>query len=391
MSLVRLPNETIQNILCRLGACDLAMTALVCRRLNTLTHDPLYRHIDLPRPLFPDRTAPLTLLLRTLLHRNPTAPAHTLSLRVHNQEVENYNAEFSEDLVDLLTLLPHLEVFHLWPILDHRPSRWVPFDPDDDPFFASMHVFDPSLLPAALQNLREFDSRTTGPEEGAPVGMLMLLMGLPRLRRLAMYIDDNDTVPPVHRRSGVTRLELVGGWIPLEVLGAILQIPRALTSFTYVGSCELSHELAGLGKALLPLKDTLVHLVVDIVTAGPEEYVYGSEDTVGSFCDWPCLESLELALTLLFGRGGHRKQQLVGLLPRGLRTLRVREDRYWDAEAVQGKLVRLLRSGQCGMLREMGVGRDSADCRVMAVACERAGVQLVGECWAGSGRLAFIG
>lgn len=375
-----LPNETFLQIFSSLSTRDLKQTALVCHRFCALALGLLYRHIHLPRPLRPGDMSPMALLLRTLhgtptgdlSHAEPTHTSDTRSLRVHNEISEDYSLAFSVQLVQLLSLLPKLESLELFPL-----PPWIP-----EAFFNC--VQSPMTLPIALQNIREFRSTTVHQEQGLSCELLIRLMALPSLRTLVVYIDDDVEALAIfagtQSTSAVTTLELTTTCIAEEILGPILRIPRALASFTYRVSHLCTFHLNPFGEALAPVQTSLEHLVLDFRCVSHSYSTY-NESPIGTFRAWERLQTLDVSMMVLFGRGtiGSNDIPLASFLPSGLRTLRIRHDDHWAAGAVAERVVVLLNSvGRGGGgLRELAVGMAlPEEWRVLVDACGRAGVQL---------------
>lgn len=373
MSLQGIPNETLLNILFRLSKADLVNTALVSHRFHGLAMIPLYRHVVLPRPVYPERTSPLALLLRTLLqhpagHRRTS---NTLSFRIHNEISDAYGSvAFSVQLVQLLSLMPRLQLFEVRPLIDSN----------QDAFFNCLH--HPAVFPVALDNLREFLSTECDLRDGLSAKLLMRLMKLPSLRTLVVCLDC-DIRPSLFEQivctSEITTLELVNACVSYDILATILKVPRSLISFTYRPPPHFSFNLDELGKALQPLQESLVHLVLDFDKVNIDNDIDADDGTIGSFRDWGCLESIDISLMLLFGRGANQYLELHTLVPPGLRTLRVLHDDYWDSDSLIEQVLQLVQLGECSRLRKVDVGKLPAeDLKLLADACRRGNVELVG-------------
>lgn len=156
---------------------------------------------------------------------------------------------YGERLIQLLSLMPRLELFEIWP--------WAH---SDQALFDCLHT--PSLLPAALQNLRAFRSTNGELGDGLSIHLLSRLMALPSLRTLVITVDDDTSVPlntGYHFTSGVTTLELLDCHFTDEWLAVILNILRSL-SFVYRLPPDYRFHLEELGKALQSLRGSLEHL-----------------------------------------------------------------------------------------------------------------------------------
>lgn len=373
MTIQGIPSETLLSVLFRLSKGDLVNTALVSHRFHGLALIPLYRHVVLPRPMYPERTSPLALLLRTLLQHpaRHIRTSNTRSFRIHNEISDAYGSvAFSVQLVQLLSLMPRLEFFEVRPLIDSN----------QDAFFNCLH--HPAVFPVALGNLREFLSTDCDLRDGLSARLLTRLMALPSLRTLVVCID-YDIRPSVFEQfqstSGITTLELVNACITHDILAAILKVPRSLTSFTYRPPRHFSFHLQELGKALQPLQESLVHLVLDFDKVDIDDNIEDDDGTIGSFREWGRLESLDVSLMLLFGRGENQYLQLHTLVPPGLRTLRVLLDDYWDSDSVIEQVLRLVQVGEFSRLGKVDVGPlPLADLELLRDACRRGNVELVG-------------
>lgn len=378
MALLRLPNETLSKILSLLPTRDIANTALVSHLFYHLAQLPLYRHLVLCRPNDPD-TSPSALLLRTLLPLSTAKTSHTRSLYVSSAFFDDSREEDAR-LVQLLTLLPRLEYLELGSLYDLG-------GPDPEPFFGCLDVPRPALLPAGLQNIREFRAVAADPGDGISIELLILVMALPNLRTLTASVDDSNEGTRLFAdtpgTSGITELELVHSTMLHTMLGGILQIPRSLTSFVYRLPADFSYHLGELGRALLPLKESVARLVLDFtfVNRESDQDIEDDGGTIGTFRDWPQLQTLDCQLMLLFGRtAAVTSVTLPDLLPPGLNTLCIRKDHYWNIQQVVDQLVLVLEHN-LGGLRAVGVGCELAAHRDrLAGACEAAGVELV-EWW----------
>lgn len=322
MSLEAIPNETLLNILSLLSTQDLLNSSLVSQRFYDLVQIPLYRHVAFPDPEVPARTSSLSLLLRTLL-RHPTGQIptrNTRSLCVYDETCDDDTGPFGEQLIQLLSQMPRLELLEIWPC-SHS----------EEALFDCLNT--PSDWPDALQNLREF--RCTGCElgDGLPIDLVIELMALPSLRTLVVCVDDHTDVyldTAYEFTSGITTLELVDCHITDEWLAVILTIPRSLSSLIYRLPPDCSFDLEELGKALLPLQGSLENLFLDFtqlrLESDIEEDIEDDRCAIGSFRDWRCLKSLDIPLEVLLGWSADLYPDLHTVLPVGLRTLRLRHD-----------------------------------------------------------------
>ncbi|KAL0630607.1 hypothetical protein Q9L58_010543 [Maublancomyces gigas] len=293
MSLQAIPNETLLNILSVLSTPDLVNSSLVSQRFYNLVQIPLYRHLALPHPAVPARASSLALLLRTLFtHSTREIPTrNTRSLFVYDGTDDDYPVPFGRRLIQLLSLMPRLELFEIWPWAHSHQA-----------LFDCLHT--PSVMPVALHNLREFRSTNCELGDGLSIHLLTRLMALPSLRTLVITVDDDTSVSldtAYQFTSGITTLELVDCHFTHEWLAVILKIPRSLSSFIYRQLPDFSFHLEELGKALQPLHGSLEHLDLDFTQLWLEDIIEDDDRPIGSFRDWHCLKSLDIPLEVLLG------------------------------------------------------------------------------------------
>lgn len=317
---------------------------------------------------------------------DPDIPLFTVAASMFGLE----GRRISEDVqvVLLLHLLPRLYSLHLYP-------------PDNCNMFRNYMDFHASLdsvaiLPIALQSVQEFwcDSHAgMGPKT------LVTLLRLPNIRTIAtpvfgdieLQLRGNNAVAVAHIGvSTVTRLELPCVRMPFASLMRILQIPRALTHFSY---CALrtrgdDFDFPGFWMALEVLRETLQTLVLSFsrVIARPTYRDNEIPNTVGSLRGWPALRNVSSSLIPLLGNGPQTAspRHFADVLPAGICTLEILKDGYWtSAEAVHEVLVLLgQKEAAVPRLERVVFGeRVVMDRQVkerLMTACEEASVVLVG-------------
>lgn len=239
-------------------------------------------------------------------------------------------------------------------------------------------------LPVGLKSLRKFrDTSDYIPAEVTPT-MLLALMRLPCIRKITTGMqpayhythDSNDlaklTSSAEYRgKSTVQKLSFQYGGFCASLLGNILQVPRALTHFSYEDAIGLDTlQTAAFRSALRHLRPTLQYLKLGWVNAleglpSDEDRHEDDEEsyTIGSLRDWPVLRSVECGLLALVGRAPVATCRLVDVVPRVIIQLKVHqtygvtndsdgimEKKYWTVSDVTDQVVELLeRREECGL------------------------------------------
>lgn len=395
-SLLNCPNELLVRILCRLKGRDLATICLVCHHLHTLAEPFLYRNVSLdtwPRwPRSRNHSFLLTLLNRPTLVNcvqdlslqwffpddSDMEPADhpeiaeelvrfratALSVGLLQQPVSN-----SVQIMLLLHLLPSLRVLN---IRFHSP-RTIFIDVMEE-----QATLPRPSLPIGLQSLQHFTCTYSNRYSGASLVMLLGLFALPSIRILDVCLNlgmqftpDNDdgyddeetrldiTSPDYARTSTVTDLRFSYGGVSAWSVGRILQIPRALTRFSYgqrIPGGRDMFDIAMFRVALQSISQTLQSLVLCFAE---DPYVSGAivaePETIGSLREWPVLGHLRCPLSLLVGGSGCQiglVVRLADVLPTVIREVRIASDEYWsDVETGRQMVETVELKYECGLHR----------------------------------------
>lgn len=164
--------------------------------------------------------------------------------------------------------------------------------------------------------------------------LLLALMRFPSLRDLVTdlqfaedYTHDTSVIAGIIAFAGlspITHLSLHFGNTTTSMLLHILQMPRALTDFSYADDSQYPYtpDTTPLRSALRALRHTLKSLSL----GGLRALQLGQplQQTIGSLHDWPALTTIRCSLTALLGTRLTATCRLVDLLPMGIRELEVR-------------------------------------------------------------------
>lgn len=377
-----LPNELFCKIFSCLGCIDLSAICLVSHRMNNIAEPLLYTAATLDgRNL---NGAGITVFLRTVLshpsrgrcvqHLNVlwfTAVKYILDPTLDQQAASDhrlFDAEaqrvgmsgiiWSQDrqLILLLHVLPNLRELDLHPLaLNYSVLNQ----------FLEDTVSTPSeRLPASLRSLARFGGAGIGAPVTSPT-LLVALLRLPSLRNIDVFMetaeDDTETDAELtallksatfRGKSPVTKLGIEYSNLSISHLNWILQVPTALTHFSYADDdlrrTRDDPETTSLGTALRHLRPTLQFLHLGYIRV-PEP---GEGDTelynLGSFRDWPVLRTVKCGLEVLLGRPVQATARLVDLVPAVIQDLEITWETAklvvseWKARCMLGQAVQLL-------------------------------------------------
>ncbi|KAL0633275.1 hypothetical protein Q9L58_007828 [Maublancomyces gigas] len=408
-ALDQLPYETLTQILAGLSIADLNHTSLVSRTLATISEPLLYE-------------APSLSALRTSKHRsslerflrNLVGPrGHILGAQVRSLSVRWDHCSWQDTVtytgtgwsigflrpagfhgthcVLLMHLLPSVLVLRI------SPPRDIPLLSQSyithclDPMDPAPHA-SASRPTLQLQSLREFSCPHERDRGGISFGALLALMKLPSIRSIDTHIVYIPTfIPPPSsndsaRFSSVTRLWLSTQTMSIPSLSFFLSAPVALTSFSYQLLSYSGFRMVDLMDILSPLRPSLHHLHLDLISAAIS-FTGGKDDCIrSSFRDWPVLQTLSCSLVELLGTTNPDVLPLLCLsevLPHSLRGLNILPDHYWVHEAAVHMVGDLLRQKEEAVpaLERLALGvtwdyNVDADAELQ-LACMSAGVGLV--------------
>lgn len=320
-----LPNEVIREILSCLSCVDISNISLVSHFLNTIAEPYLYQSISgesttetsitpllrviLARPALGRhvRVLHLTWLSHTII--DPHSSDHAL-FSVAARRLGLSDRPWCVDAQALLLL-------HLVPNLQE-------LNPDGSPLlYEFLQNRSTSQL---LPSLRRFADDGYTPSERVTVPLLAAVMQFPSIRQISVHMEsaDDDTnqpsLIPFRGKSPVTHLSFFYGNATNFMLNEILQVPRALTHFTYRDCFDFPHfETTTFRSALRHLRPTLRFLRL-----GPLRTLrrnQANESTIGSPHDWPALKTVNCGIETLLGRPSEGNGRLVHVLPLGITEL----------------------------------------------------------------------
>lgn len=400
-----IPDEILVEIFSRLRCQHLARVSLVSHRLHCISQPLLYQEPELHdregyapsiqaliRTLLTPECEPLTLHVRRLTiswnhwQIEPSDPEYpSFSAAASRFGLRFWPLSTDTQVMILLHLLPRLDCLHLLP-----PHNTIWFRN-----FVELHG-QPSpiiTLPIGLHSLREFRCDFTSCVRPRA---LVALLGLPNIRTIAIPIGGDielqfrgaNVIPC--GTSAVTRLEFPYTRMPYVALMRILQIPQALTHFSYraKGISGANISLLDFEMALQPLKASLQTIVLDFSKLVPPRTRETNEDgPTAGFLDWPALRSVSSSLIPLLGKGLDQDspRRLADVLPRGIRSLTILPDQYWSATEAAQELLLLLeqRDAVLPILESVGLWEkvelpwDVEE--TVRAACQIAGVQVYQE------------
>lgn len=402
-----LPTEILREIFSSLDLVDLRACRL-SRRLNQIVEPFLYSVADLDgmnidgmeitrflramlsRPERCDYVRVLRLTCAAVTEWSPESdhPTH------HNVNDINLFASAMEgfglprtpctqgrQIILLLHLLPNLQEFNMIP-----PSSPTVFG-----FLESTLNIPTATLPASLKSIRKFVGDWRSDQAGMTPKMVFALLTLPSIADVDVHLEyipgdgedlasfDLLSSPQYHGISSVTRLHFQDSNFSTSLLNTILQVPRALTHFTYEDDRPhgAQFEHGTFSKALAHLRPALQYLCLgwirvfqhsDTTNDGEER------NTIGCLRDWPVLRTIICPLTVLVGRPGPATPRLVDVLPLVIVDLDIsrrhtgdsspqRGHGQWKVEEMADKMVELVEEMEvCGLrgLERLAVRTESS-------------------------------
>lgn len=265
---------------------------------------------------------------------------------------------------------------------------------------------DRDVLPAGLRSVTEIrsgnDANDEECEDSVTLTVLLAMMLLPSIRKIQAYTtgfeqpaDIGALFAPYAGRSSVTHLQLFECYTSMPTLDQILQVPHALTHFSYRYVCYdiSSMDCAAFGLALRHLRDTLQFLALDFSEGlrGTDEGVAAARRTIGSLRDWPMLTYVRSSLQPLLGVPNALETRRLGdVLPVAIETLVLDMDMVWETPETAAAVIDLVKRKEAYGLVRLGAvdvaqwylpARDF--CGLLREACEAAGVRfrVVGSDW----------
>lgn len=384
--------ELFGEIFSHLGCVDLGKICRVSPLFNHIAERFLYRKVWLSRPNL--KVMAITSFLRAVLVRPALARNVRLLSLGRCSEDGDYGSDsclptaqdsslFSEasNRLELQTLLwtEGAQVFlllHLLPNLQHLTVAGCRILNTflDDSLAVSVESF-----PAGLKSLHVFHDAWDGEPADMTPTMVLALMRLPSIRKIitdmepAYHTNDPGTVdklisPPEYRgSSSVTTLSFQYGNFHTSLLSTILQVPRALTHFSYADHDDCpAFDLTMFREALIHLRPTLQYLYLGWIRA-LEIGESGEDDekphTIGSLRDWPALRTVHCGLVALVGKPAVATSRLADVVPAVIRELGIdrvddvwfmgevyNEEEQWTVSDMTDHLVELLeRKKECGL------------------------------------------
>lgn len=215
-----------------------------------------------------------------------------------------------------------------------------------------------------FKSLVKFECDEYSQQSSVTLTMLLALMRIPSLREITVDMEGSryythnpsvvDSIIAFAGQSSITHLSLHYGNTTTSMLTNILQMPRALTHFSYSDDEQYPYasDTVPLQTALRTVSPTLQSLSFGRMHA---MRLRGHDvQTVGLLRDWPALTSINCSLPALIGSGSVSTTRLVDVLPMGIRVLELRRtdpqpfllrsrDR-WTVEQMTDQLVEVLQN-----------------------------------------------
>lgn len=355
--LEQLPLEISAEILSYLPCVDLAKTSRLSHHMHAVSQPLLYKAPTLTSADGKTKSS-LQILLEVLLSPGgKTLAGYVRSLHVQWGSRCESSSDISllteaasrlglqlpltwEDaqLVLLLHLLPRLHALNL-----------SPPDEGDDRLIRLIHAQTPTLPgttpPPGLRHLRRFQCSPEKKNEGVSPSILLTLLTMPCMREIDVRVVDEDTID-LHEfeaaasKSAVTHLRLLGSDLYAQSLTCVLNVPAALTHFTF--SAHGNFHMARFGEALQPLKHSLQFLHLEFF--GRWMYSIRPDDgSIGSLRDWAALRTVQGSLMAFVGRYQSKDTpRLADVLPAGIRDFEILRDHYWSFTEAVGKMRELV-------------------------------------------------
>lgn len=404
-----LPYETLVELLSFLSSADLASTTRVSRCFYDVSQPLLYTTPCLAKTPTTHPTvagSSLGILLRTLLTPGREAlGSHVRTLSLELDDTAPVTEYTDDSMARITAIASKLRIVnplatqgsHLMILLDLLPRlHALQISPPNVRFFETT-----ATLPCGLRSLRKIHYIRTARINYVKLKRILTSMKLPSIRSISvpningrcLSIERMDAVaatsPITHLRYSNAELYSGVRYNCARALHYILQVPIALTHFSYTAVMDGSLVLPVFMRTLLCLRLSLQSLHLDF--CGEANYAEEEMDFLlpypeGSLREWPVLRTLSCSLVPLLGRGQPDcSARLMDVLPPSLRELEILRDWKWEvAEAVK-QVVEMLAQKECAVprLEKVAVVMSCVDSQYavdeLTVACEAAGVSFVGE------------
>lgn len=390
-----LPTEILREIFSSLNCVDLAKSCRLSHRLNEIAEPFLYTVADLDSHGIDDMA--VSCFLRAVLSR-PELAKYVRVLRLSwfsANESNNPNQQNASDInlfataaapfgllhtlsshgsqiILLLHVLPNLREFYIVP-----PTACAIFSD----FLESTLDIPMAALPIGLKLLRKFGGDWRHDQPAITPTMLLALMMLPSISDIDVHMestpgDDHETEtfdrhssPRHHRTSTVTKLRFQDSNFSTALLNTILQLPRALTHFTYEDGHphNVEFESTTFSQALAHLRPTLQYLSLGWIRVLQAAHsADGGEErkTIGCLRWWPVLRTVKCPLTALVGKPVAMTPRLVDVLPVVVAEVEIirrhsgesspaRQGSQWTVEGTADKVAELVEEMEVCGLREL--------------------------------------
>lgn len=393
-----LPTEILREIFNSLDLVDLRKSCRLSRRLHQIAEPFLFRVADLDGMNVDGMEIPC--FLRAVLSR-PQLAGYVRVLRLscyaarewspESEVVSRQNASDislfaaagerfglprspctqGRQIIMLLHVLHNLKEFNL-----RAPSSPAVFD-----FLDTTLDIPTASLPAGLKSIRKFVGDWRSDQPGMTPKMVVALLTFPSISGVDVHLeyipDDSEdratfdrlSSPQYHGISSVTKLRFQDSNFSTSLLNTILQVPRALTHFTYEDNHphNIEFERITFSQALAHLRPTLQYLCLGwIRVLGRGDTAHDGEErkTIGCLRDWPVLRTIRCPLTVLLGTPGPLTPRLVDVLPVVITELAVsrrhtgesspqRALGQWKVEEMADKVVQLVEEMDVCGFREL--------------------------------------
>lgn len=275
-------------------------------------------------------------------------------------------------IILLLHVLPNLREFYIVP-----PTASAIFSD----FLESTLDIPTAALPVGLKSLRKFGGDWRHDQPAITPTMLLALMLLPSISDIDVHMEstpgddheietfDRHSSPRYQRTSTVTKLRFQDSNFSTALLNTILQLPRALTHFTYEDGhpYNVEFESTTFSQALAHLRPTLQYLSLGWIRVLQAAHsADGGEErkTIGCLRWWPVLRTVKCPLTALAGKPAGVTPRLVDVLPVVVAEVGIirrhsgesspaRLGSQWTVEGTAGKVAELVEEMEVCGLREL--------------------------------------